>query len=128
MQNRETQIQKHTQIARQFLDAADEFFEQGDIIQVSEKLWGATAHALKAVCIRRRWRHGKYAHLRDAMNRLTEETGNGSLIDGFNIAYSHHLNFYSDSMEDEDVGTARARIRRLVDDIMSAGHGAPAAG
>ena len=121
MENRETQVQKHTQIARQFLDAADEFFEQGDIIQVSEKLWGATAHALKAVCIRRRWRHGKYAHLRDAMNRLTEETGNGSLIDGFNIAYSHHLNFYSDSMEDEDVGTARARIRRLVDDIMSAG-------
>ena len=126
MQSREAQIQKHTHIAHQFLDASDEFFEQGDIIQVSEKLWGATAHAIKSICIRRRWRHGKYAHLREAVYRLTEETGDGSLIDGFNIAYSHHLNFYNDSMEDEDVGLARARIRRLVYDIMSAGNVEPA--
>ena len=38
MQNREKQIQKHTQVARQSLRAADEFFEQGHIIQVSENL------------------------------------------------------------------------------------------
>ena len=128
MQDREAQIRKHEQIAQQFLEAADELFDQGDIIQVSEKLWGATAHAIKSVCVHRRWRHGKYAHLREAMQRLTEETGDGSLMDGFNIAYSHHLNFYSDSMEDDDVGTARGRVRRLVDDIMVAGHGAPSRG
>ena len=128
MQDRDTQIRKHAQITRQFLEAADELLEQGDIIQVSEKLWGATAHAIKSVCIRRRWRHGKYAHLREAMQRLTEEAGDDSLMDGFNIAYSHHLNFYSDSMEDDDVGSARARIRRLVDDINAAGQGAPSPG
>ena len=127
MLNRATQIQKHRQIAHQFLEAADGFFEQGDIIQVSEKLWGATAHAIKSVCVHRRWRHGEYSHLRDAMNRLTEETGDGSLLDGFNIAYSHHLNFYSDSMEEDDVGFARARIRRLVEDILVAGQGAATA-
>ena len=121
MQERETQIQKHMGISRQFLNAADELFELGDFVQVSEKLWGATAHAVKTVCFHRRWRHGRYAHLREAVNRLTEETGDGSLIDGFNIAYSHHLNFYNDAMEEEDVGTARARIRRLVDDILAVG-------
>ena len=121
MQERETEIQKHMGNSRQFLNAVDELFELGDFVQVSEKLWGATAHAVKTVRVHRRWRHGKYAHLREAVNRLTEETGDGSLIDGFNIAYSHHLNFYSDAMEEEDVGTARARIRRLVDDILAVG-------
>jgi uncharacterized protein (UPF0332 family) len=121
MQERETEIQKHMGNSRQFLNAADELFELGDFVQVSEKLWGATAHAVKTVCFHRSWRHGRYAHLREAVNRLTEETGDGSLIDGFNIAYSHHLNFYNDAMEEEDVGTARARIRRLVDDILAVG-------
>ena len=128
MQDRQTQIKEHTQIVSEFLEAADRFFEEEDLIQVSEKLWGATAHALKAVCIRRRWRHGKYAHLREAARRLTEEIGDNSLFDGFTIAYSHHLNFYSDAMEAEDVGAARFRIRALVDEIMAAGQNPTPAG
>ena len=62
MQDTETQEQKHVRIARHFLDAADKLFDEGDYVQTSEKLWGATSHALKLLCIRRRWRHGKYAH------------------------------------------------------------------
>ena len=120
MQNRERQIQKHTQIARQFLDAADEFFEQGDIIQVSEKLWGATAHALKAVCIHRRWRHGKYPHLREAAQRIADETGDSSIMGTFLLSYSHHLNFYTDAMDSEEVSPARPIVHDLVDKLLDA--------
>ena len=114
MQDRETQAQKHTRIARNFLEAADRFFEQGDFVQTSEKLWGATSHAAKVLCIRRRWRHSKYGRIREAISRLAQETGDESIMDGYLIAYSHHLNFYTDAMEAEEIDPARPRIRLLV--------------
>lgn len=120
MQNRETPSQKHARIARRFLDDADKYFDDGNIIQVSEKLWGAATHAAKALCIRRGWRHSKYAHIRDAIQRMTDETGDKSIIDGYLIAQSHHFNFYTDAMEPADADPARPRIRELVDKLLTA--------
>ena len=51
MQSRESQARKHAIAARDFLEAADGFFEEEDLLQVSEKLWGAAAHDVKSVCI-----------------------------------------------------------------------------
>ncbi len=48
MQDREAQAQKHTRIARNFLESADGFFEQGDFVQTSEKLWGRPVTPLKS--------------------------------------------------------------------------------
>ena len=120
MQNTETQQQKHTRIARQFLEAADRLFDEGDYVQTSEKLWGATSHAMKALCIRRRWRHGKYTHIREAVRRLAEETGDESIMGGYLIAHAHHLNFYTDAMEAEEVDPARPIVRRLVEKLLAA--------
>lgn len=88
MQDIGTQIQKHARIAREFLEAADRYFEEGNIIQTSEKLWGATSHAAKALCIRRRWRHGKYPHIREAVRQFATETGDQSIMAGYLIAQS----------------------------------------
>jgi uncharacterized protein (UPF0332 family) len=120
MQNGETRQQKHVRNARRFLEAADELFDQGDYFQTSEKLWGAASHAVKVFCIRRRWRHSKYSHLREAVIRLAEETGDVSLDPAFRTAYSNHLNFYSDGMEADDVGKDRPIIRLLVDKLLTA--------
>ena len=87
MQDTETQEEKHVRIARHFLDAADKLFDDGDYVQTSEKLWGAASHALKALCIRRRWPYGKYVQIRDAARRLSEETG--ELI--FTMGYGFRL-------------------------------------
>ncbi len=55
----ETHQEKHARLARQLLDQADHELMAGDLLQSSEKLWGATSHALKAFCESRGWRHGK---------------------------------------------------------------------
>ena len=120
MQDAETQQQKHVRIARQFLEAADKLFDEGDFVQTSEKLWGATSHSLKALCIRRGWRHGKYTHIREAARRLAEETGEELFATGFSIAYSHHLNFYTDAMEADDIDFGRPFLRRLVEKLLAA--------
>ena len=126
MPGREDQAQKHTRIARRFIDAADRYLAEGDVIQASEKLWGAARHAVKVFCIRQQWRHGKYSHLRAAMRRMASETGDDSWIDGFKVAYENHLNFYADNMRAEDVGGDRLIVRELIDRLLAvAGQNSP---
>ena len=98
MQNGETQTQKHLRITHQFLDTADELFEKGDIIQTSEKLWGATVHAVKVLCISRKWRHDKYAFQWNAIKLLAAEMGEPTLTRDFKVAQGNHINFYDDFM------------------------------
>lgn len=129
MQRRETPIQKHARIARQFLDAADVYFDNGEIVQVSEKLWGAASHATKALCIYRGWKHSRYAHIREAVRRMATEAGDESIMDGYMIAHAHHQNFYTDGMEPEEADPARPRIRLLVSKLLAAaGQEPPPAG
>ena len=120
MQNNESAAQKHTRIARRFIDAAGTYLAAGDVIQASEKLWGATAHAIKVYCISRGWKHGRYSHLRGAMQRLDEETGGNYWSAGFKVAYRNHLNFYDDDKTAEEVDDNRIDVRGLVDRLLAA--------
>ena len=120
MQHREPEAIKHTRIARRFIQAAETYLNDGDVIQASEKIWGATAHAIKVFCISRGWRHGRYAHLRGAMRRLDAETGGNYWSDGFKVAYRNHLNFYNDDKNPSDVDQDRLAIRELVDRLLAA--------
>ena len=120
MQDTETQQKKHVRIARQFLDAADKLFDEGDIIQTSEKLWGATNHAAKVLCLSRGWRHSKYAHLKEGVQRLAEEIGDSSLPLVFKVAQGNHINFYDDFMTAEAVDEDRRMVRALVEKLLAA--------
>ena len=113
------QITHNARIARKFLDDADREFVAGDLLQSSEKLWGAVSHALKALCRQRNWRHAKYAHRRDAAQRLAAELGDPTLFRDFQIAQSCHANFYNDWMYAEDVDSARIHIRETVEKILN---------
>ena len=120
MPDQEDLAEKHTRIARRFITAADRYLAEGDLVQASEKLWGAVAHAVKVICIRREWRHGKYSHLRGAMQRMTEETGDDSWADGFKVAYELHLNFYNDTMRGAVLDFNRLIVRDLVQRLLAA--------
>ena len=109
----------NARIARKFLADADREFDAGDLLQSSEKLWGAVSHALKAYCRQRGWRHAKYAHRRDAAQILSAELSDPTIFANFKIAQSCHANFYNDWMYEEDVDTSRAYIRELVDKILA---------
>ena len=120
MPDQEDLVEKHTRIARRFITAADHYLAEGDLVQASEKLWGAVAHAVKVFCIKREWRHGKYSHLRRAMRRMTGETGDDSWVDGFKVAYELHLNFYNDTMRDSVLDFNRLIVRDLVQRLLAA--------
>ena len=109
----------HAQTALDFLSASDREFDDGDILQASEKLWGAATYALIAVAQQRGWHHGSHHALRAAAERLSDEH-NDSLIEyGFAIAEKFHRNFYNNIMEDIELYGDRPKVHDLVHRVLA---------
>ena len=110
--------QEHTQTAQDFLAASDREFDAGDVLQGSEKLWGAAAHAVMAVAQQRGWRFGDHRALRDAATRLADELDEPILASNFSVAEKFHANFYHDFMQDFEIPGDREQVRYFVNSIL----------
>ena len=105
--------------ARIFLEQSDQEFAKGDVLQASEKLWGATSHAIKAVAEQRGWDHGKNSHRRLVVRRLAEEYEEFWLRAGYAAAEQFHANFYNNFMEDDAIEDYRPIVLELVDRLLN---------
>ena len=47
--------EQHREISAQFLDHAEDEFRKGDLLQASEKAWGAVSHYVNSVARQRKW-------------------------------------------------------------------------
>ena len=94
-------VREHAETAREFLIASDAEFDKDDLVQGSEKLWGAAAHAVIAVAQQRNWSCDKsHRSLKNAVIRLSREQGDPLIEAQFAAAEKFHRNFYHDDMED----------------------------
>ena len=110
-------VEKHNITSRDFFAKAEDALVQDDLLQASEKLWGAAAHMVKSVAEVRGWQHGGHRNLFDVVNRLAEETGDLELRPLFDIANSLHSNFYEDWMPREWINDSMGRVRNLLDKL-----------
>ncbi len=116
----EVKAREYAQAAHELLEEADRKFGRCNIGQTSEKLWGATAHAIKVCCLHRGWRHTKYAHPRRAMVQMSEETDDDYWMDAFRVAYENHLNIYRDDMNAQDIEDDLMIVSGFVDRPLAA--------
>ena len=107
-------IQEHKQTARDFLIVSDSEFSAGDILQASEKLWGAASHAVMAYCQQRDWPYGNHRNLKVAARQLTEETGETIFREGFGAAEKFHTNYYHAFLEDFQIESDRPIVHEFV--------------
>ena len=112
-------IMEHAETAREFLVASDREFAAGDLIQGSEKLWGAAAHAVIAVAQERGWDHNSHRSLKRAVTRLSRERGDPTLELQFAVAEKFHRNFYHDSMEDWERDVDRPHVHDFVARVLA---------
>ena len=105
--------------AQEFLEKAEAEFEAGDILQGSEKLWGAATHAIMANAQLRGWNFGSHRAMGEAVDRLAEEYADESLEPGFAAAEKCHANYYHDFMEDYELTRARAIVPRFVNRLLA---------
>ena len=112
-----TRTEYHIETAAEFLVRAHSYLADDDLLQASEKGWGAAAQAVKAVAEARGWNHNGHRQLHQTIRRLVEETGRSDMRDHFNAANTLHANFYDGFLEAEDISANLQRIERLVEQL-----------
>ena len=100
--------ERYEEISRHLLEQAQEELDKGDILQASDKVWGATAHAVKTVCQWMGWNHHAHNHLSAAANYMASELGRDDLGLAFGYLEALHANYYEHQR-------GAAEIRRGID-------------
>ena len=85
---------RYTEISRYLLEEARQQLDRGDLIQASEKAWGATAHAIKSLAQTRGWNHTRHDLLADVVDQISEELDRLDLGTLLKSAEALHNNFY----------------------------------
>ena len=93
---------EHVEQARRFLAQADSEFEAGDILQVSEKLWGAASQAVMAAAQSRGMSCGNHRAQRVVVEELAARHDDRRIAAEFAVAGKFHANLYHGVMEPED--------------------------
>ena len=104
----------HTAVSREFIVKAGDHLEEGDLLQASEKAWGAAAHQVKAIAQNRGWVHRGHADLFRAIENLASETGQPEIIRLFNSASSLHVNFYEGWMAAPFIAESIEAVKELL--------------
>ena len=95
--------ERYAEISQHLLRQAQAELAKGDILQASEKAWGATAHAIKSACQRLGWNHHAHDHLRIAASYLATEFGRDDLQYAFGYLDGIHTNYYEHRTGADDV-------------------------
>ena len=101
--------------SRAFLEKAYKELEEGDLLQASEKGWGAAAQMLKAVAQERGWEHDSHRRLFGVMGRLALEAEGQELRHGFNAANVLHANFYEGRLDSASIEANLHYVRLFIE-------------
>ena len=114
----ELSVDDHAQLSRRFLEHARLQLTEGDRLQAAEKVWGAAAHALKAVGEQRGWIHDGHPNLFDIGEHLGREFGRETRFSGYLAQAEYmHKNFYQNDRSEVAIRSAMGDVERLVDEL-----------
>lgn len=108
---------EYASMSRELLEKAREALEEDDLVQASEKLWGAAAQMVKSVAERRGWPHGGHRELFLVISRITQETADPRFSALFREANSLHWNFYEYRMDRDNVEQGLVSVQELIDKL-----------
>ena len=110
-----TVVDYHSERSWHFLDLVDEEVERGELEEASNKLWGAAAHAIKAVAERRGWFHGSHNALADTVMRLIDDEGAPPLLyTYYGLANWFHSRFYGWPPNADEIRHGKGEIAEFV--------------
>ena len=106
--------QYHDATGREFLAKARAYLAEDDLLQASEKGWGAAAQMVKAAAEARGWRHSSQRDLYRAIDRLAAEADDPQILRLFNSAGALHMNFYEGWMPRAMVESSLSQVEDFV--------------
>ena len=85
---------RYAAISQRLLRDAQQELDHGDLIQASEKTWGAAAHAIKALAQKWGWYHQGHHRLDASVHYIVSERGQEDLLGWYNTVSALHRNYY----------------------------------
>ena len=110
----DAESQRNAGISRELLAKARQELDAGDLLQASNKAWGAGAFALKAVAEKRRWFNEADWKLRRIAMVLSDEAADPALLGHYDTCRDAHFNFYRHLYQPRDVRMAIAAAEYII--------------
>ena len=110
--------EEHIRTALYFLDQAEQEIEAGDVLQGSEKMWGAVCHAIIGVCQLRDWAYRSHRAFKSAVVRFSSELDDPLAQEQFSLAEKFHVNFYHGIIPTDQLKFDLPIVRRFVERIV----------
>ena len=108
---------KYAELSRWCIAEAENYLRRRRNIQASEKGWGATAQALKAIAEERGWNHNSHGLIVDTAQQVADERGRPDLVGLFGTAQALHINFYEDWLSSDTVGIYLDDVKKLLPEL-----------
>ena len=110
-----TVVDYHSERSWHFLDLVDEEVARGELEEASNKLWGAVAHAIKAVAERKGWFHGSHNALAETVMRLIDDEGAPPMLYiYYTSANWFHSRFYGGPPTGHEILQAKGEMAQLI--------------
>ena len=109
---------RYLEMSKYLIRKAQQELDNGDdLIQASEKAWGAVAHGLKSIAALREWNHHHHLLLEDLAAVLQWQTDSADILGRFASAQVLHTNFYENRLEADILEYHVDRCRDLRDEL-----------
>ena len=110
----EEAAEEYKTTSRRYLGQAEAEFAKGDMLQASEKGWGAVAEAVKAAAIPRGLERRSHRELRFSAMDIAAESGETRIGGLFRTAESLRVNYYEAWMPPQEVRECLDGVRELI--------------
>ena len=114
-----TRSDYYTTTSQAFLAQAEASLAEGDLLQASEKGWGAAAEMVKGLSETRGWRHQSHGLLYQNIDLLSEQNNDPDLLALFGNASALHINYYEGWMTRAAVAVNLGKVRQLLTKLES---------
>jgi len=113
----EVKVSFHLSLCEKYLREAEEFLSKGDVVQASEKAWGAAAQIVKAMAAKEGVEIRSHKGLHEYVGKIVERTGDCEIGRLWRSASALHVNFYENWLPIGLVKDGIEDVKKLVEKL-----------
>jgi hypothetical protein len=113
----ETKVEIHLKLSEKYMNEAEEFLRKGDLVQASEKAWGAASQIVKALAAKEGRELRSHRELHKEVTKIARGTKDEEIRSLWQSAGMLHQNFYENWLPSEMVEGNIEDVKKLVEKL-----------
>jgi len=110
-------VEHYQSLSEKYLGEARELLEKGDLVQASEKFWGATALTIKMSAAKKGLKLEEHGSLWAFVSTLSRMSSDEELVRFFGEVNVLHRNFYENEMDKDAVEIIARDAEKLIEKL-----------